>query len=88
MTALFFATLAMVFLLAYQQQNVTHGHYMQAFITPLGIAAAQYYSFGINAEAYQSGNHEAILVAWIGGGIGVVCAMYVKRRMMRSNING
>ena len=67
----FFATLCLVFLRGLQQQNVIHGNYLAATITPYFIAAAEVASVLFVVSIGWSA------IPWVGtgGAIGVVCAM-------------
>lgn len=74
---LLLATFALVFLRGMQQQNVIHGHYVWAAITPYAIAAAEVASV---VWVVQTG-WQAIPWVGTGGAMGVTLAMYVHRRM-------
>jgi len=70
-------TFAMVFLRAIQQQNVIHGHYYAAMLTSYAMAAAEVgIVTGIIAQGWPA-------VPWVGtgGAVGVVCAMWLHRRV-------
>lgn len=73
------ATFALVFLRAIQQQNVIHGHYLMAALTPYGLAVAEVASV---LWVVQTGWSS---VPWVGtgGALGVVSAMAVHRRFVR-----
>jgi len=73
------ATALLVFGRAIQQQNVIHGHYVAAALTPYLIAAGEIAVIGaIVVDGWSSW-------AWIGtgGGIGAVAAMWIHRRIRR-----
>lgn len=73
------ATFALVFLRAWQQQNVIHGHYVMAAITPYAIAVAEVASvLWVVSVGWSS-------IPWVGtgGAMGVVSAMYVHRRFRK-----
>jgi len=73
---LLFATFALVFLRAIQQQNVIHGHYVMAALTPYALAVAEVASvLWVVSTGWAS-------VPWVGtgGALGVVSAMAVHRR--------
>ena len=72
------ATAAMVFLLAFQQQNVTGGHYWLAIVTSCAIAAAQFAVIKIAASSAW------VDIAWMaaGGAVGVTSAMWAHRRFV------
>ena len=74
MTAMF-ATFALVFLRAIQQQNVIHGHYVAAAITSFTMAAAEV------AVVLQVVARTWSAVPWIGAGgaLGVTAAMAAHR---------
>ena len=74
---LFISTFFTVFLLAFQQQNVIHGHYAYAAITAVLIAAAQFALFkGVIASDVTG-------VFWMGAGgaLGVTLSMLTHRKM-------
>ena len=74
---LLIATFFTVFLLAFQQQNVIHGHYWYAAGTSVAIALAQYTMiFSVS----HGGNW---ILMGLGGAIGVTCSMYTHRRIFR-----
>jgi hypothetical protein len=81
---LFTATLAMVFLMAFQQQNVIGGHYVPAFFTSYSIAVAQYFLY----NAIVVSDYWGILQMGTGGTIGVLSSMYLHRRWRSSVKNG
>ena len=69
------ATALLVFGRAVQQQNVIHGHYLAAALTPFLIAAGEIAVVGvIVVDGWASW-------PWIGmgGGIGAITAMWVHR---------
>lgn len=77
--SLLFATTCLVFLRAWQQQNVIHGHYWMAAITSYGLAIADItLLLGIVATGWPA-------VPWVGtgGAIGVTLAMTTHRRMRK-----
>lgn len=80
MMVLFFSTLALVFLLGMQQQNVTHGHHGWSFITSLPIAMA---NVAFVKLAGVASFWEAVLPMWIGGALGASLSMVVHRRFIR-----
>ena len=67
------ATFMLVFTRAIQQQNVIHGHYIAAAITPYVIACAEVASVLLVVQTGWSA------IPWVGtgGAIGVVSAMYL-----------
>jgi hypothetical protein len=74
------ATAALVFLRGLQQQNVIHGNYIAAAITPFAIAAAEVASvLWVVSAGWPA-------VPWVGGGgaIGVTAAMWAHRRWRRA----
>jgi len=73
--AAFAGTLLLVFGRAIQQQNVIHGHYVAAALTPMLIAAGEIAIVGaIVLDGWSSW-------PWIsaGGGLGAITAMAVHR---------
>lgn len=72
------ATFALVFLRAIQQQNVIHGKYWMAAITPYAIACAEV------ATVLWVVNIGWPAIPWVGtgGALGVTSAMYVHRRWL------
>jgi uncharacterized membrane protein len=76
---LFICTLAMVFLMAFQQQNVIHGHYKTAAVTSFLIGLAQFSLYkGVIVADYWG-----ILEMGTGGAIGVTASMFLHRYMRR-----
>lgn len=78
---LMIATFALVFLRGIQQQNVIHGNYIAAAITPFGIAAAEVATvLWVVSIGWPS-------VPWVGtgGALGVISAMIFHRRFFRKN---
>jgi len=73
------ATFGLVFLRALQQQNVIHGQYMLAAVTPYAIAIAEVASV---LWVVQTGWSS---IPWVGtgGALGVTSAMYLHRRVFR-----
>jgi hypothetical protein len=73
------ATAALVFLRGLQQQNVIHGHYIAAALMPFLIAAAEV------ASVLWVVNAGWMAVPWVGAGgaVGVTCAMYLHRSVIR-----
>jgi len=79
MIALTFAAFAVVFLRAWQQQNVIHGLYWWAAGTSYWIALADAaLVLGVVAKGFP-----AVPFIGTGGALGVVSAMYLHRRMKR-----
>lgn len=78
MITAFLATFALVFLKAWQQQNVIGGHYLNAAATSYGMAFAE---VGVVLSVVDYGWSAAI---WIGtgGAIGVTAAMASHRKIM------
>lgn len=73
------ATFALVFLRAIQQQNVIHGHYVAATVTPYALAIAEVASvLWVVSTGWAS-------IPWVGtgGAAGVVSAMILHRRFFR-----
>ena len=78
--SLLIATAALVFLRAIQQQNVIHGNYIMAALTPYALAVAEVASVLWVVQAGWPA------VPWVGtgGAIGVTSAMWLHRRMRRN----
>ena len=76
---IFAATFALVFLRAIQQQNVIHGQYWLAAVTPYAIAVAEVASV---VWVVQTG---WAAIPWVGtgGALGVTSAMWIHRKHMR-----
>lgn len=73
----FLATACLVFLRAIQQQNVIHGNYIAAAITPYAIACAEVASvLYVVAIGWPS-----IPYVGTGGAVGVIAGMAVHRRL-------
>ena len=71
------ATFALVFLRGIQQQNVIHGHYFWAAITPYAIAMAEVaFVLWVVDLGWSS-------VPWVGtgGAMGVTLAMFTHRKI-------
>ena len=76
---LFISTFFAVFLLAFQQQNVVHGHYKSAAGTAFLIAIAQFAMFkGVIAASWIG-----VLEMGFGGALGVTASMFVHRKLLR-----
>lgn len=76
---LLLATFALVFLRAIQQQNVIHGQYLLAAVTPYAIAVAEVATvLWVVSVGWAS-------IPWVGtgGAIGVTLAMFVHRKFRR-----
>ncbi len=74
---IFAATLFLVFLRAVQQQNVIHGNYIAAAITPYAIAVAE-----VASVLYVvSIGWDAIPYVGTGGAIGVTLGMFAHRKV-------
>lgn len=71
------ATFMLVFLRGIQQQNVIHGHYMAAALTPYLIAIAEVASVLLVVDTGWG----AIPYVGTGGAVGIVCSMWVHRRV-------
>jgi hypothetical protein len=77
MPELLASTAALVFLRAIQQQNVIHGNYILAAITPFAIATAEVASIvWIVDRGWPA-------IPWVGAGgaIGVTAGMWIYRRL-------
>ena len=73
------ATFLLVFLRAWQQQNVIHGWYFWAVITSYGLALADVLVV-IGVVKYGL---SAIPFVGTGGALGVVCAMKLHRKIRK-----
>ena len=73
------ATFGLVFLRAIQQQNVIHGHYIWAAITPYAIACAEVVSVILIVDT----GFAAIPWVGTGGAAGVVSAMFFHKSVIR-----
>lgn len=75
--AIFCATFWLVFLRGIQQQNVIHGHYMLAALTPYLIAIGEVASVLFVVDTGWSA------IPWVGtgGAIGITFSMYLHRRV-------
>lgn len=71
-----FATFLLVSLRAWQQQNVVHGHYVNATITSYAMALA---NVAVVLGVVHTG-WPAIPWMGTGGALGVITAMYAHRR--------
>ena len=77
------ATMLLVFGRAIQQQNVQHGHYLAAFLTPAVIAAGEIAVVG----AIVVGGWAAWPWISIGGGIGATAAMWAHGKARHITLN-
>ena len=73
------STFALVFLRAIQQQNVIHGNYVMAAITPFAIAAAEVLTVIWMVDIGPS----SIPMVGAGGACGVILAMALHRKIRR-----
>ena len=79
MIALALATFLLIFLRAWQQQNVQHIYYWWAAITSYGLAAADVMVvLGVVNYGY-----DAIPYIGTGGAIGVVSSMWLHKRIRK-----
>ena len=78
---LFFIGFVSIFLLGFQQQNVTGGHYKLAFFNSMLIALSQ---FTLYREAVASEYIDVLYLA-LGGAIGITLSMYIHRRWRKKN---
>lgn len=74
-----YPTFMLVFLRAIQQQNVMHGNYMAAALTPFLIACAEVASVLLVVQTGWG----SIPMVGAGGSLGVVSAMFVHGRWFR-----
>lgn len=72
---IFIATFALVFLRGIQQQNVIHGHYILAALTPYLIACGEVASVLFVVDL----GWPAIPYVGTGGALGIVSSMYLHR---------
>jgi hypothetical protein len=73
------ATFLLVFLRAWQQQNVTHGYYWWAFITSYGLALADV----LVVMGVVKHGLAAVPFVGTGGAVGVICAMLLHRKIRK-----
>ena len=76
---IFIATFLTVYLLAFQQQNVIHGHYWLAAMTSFVIAAAQFAMI----QAVATGQTIDFILMGAGGSMGVTLSMFTHRRWIK-----
>ena len=76
---LLIATFLTVFLLAFQQQNVTHGHYALAAGTSFLIATAQFAMI----RGVSTGAPDDFILMGLGGAAGVTSSMLAHRRWVK-----
>ena len=74
-----FATFLLVFLRGIQQQNVIHGHYLTAAITPFAIAAAE---VAMILWVVDIG-WPAVPYVGLGGSLGITSSMYVHKKVFK-----
>ena len=73
---IFLATCLLVFMRGIQQQNVIHGNYKLAFVTPYLIACGEVASVLLVVSTGWS----SIPFVGTGGAVGIVLSMYVHKR--------
>lgn len=78
---LFFIGFVSIFLLGFQQQNVTGGHYKMAFFNSMLIALSQ---FTLYREAVAS-DYSGVIYLAFGGAIGITSSMYIHRKWRFNN---
>lgn len=78
--ALFASAFCVVFLLGFQQKNVHGEHYVAAVVTSFGIGIAQIFLWRLVPDATGS----QIIATLCGGPSGIVAAMYLHPRIMKS----
>ncbi len=76
---LFISSFFTVYLLAFQQQNVTQGHYGLAAITSMAIAAAQFFMI----KAVSTGQWHELFIMGLGGSIGVTLSMLTHKKWIK-----
>ena len=74
------ATFCLVFLRAIQQQNVIHGHYIMAAVTPFLMAAAE---VAVILWVVSNG-WSSVPYIGIGGALGVTAAMYTHNKIFNN----
>ncbi len=76
---LFISSFFTVYLLAFQQQNVTHDHYGLAAVTSFAIAAAQFFMI----KAVSNGAWHELFLMGIGGALGVTLSMFTHKKLIK-----
>jgi len=79
---LFFTTFIGVFLLGWQQQNVTHLNYKLAALTSMCIALTQFLMF----KAVMVSDYIGVLYMGVGGSMGITLSMYLHSRWRKGNV--
>ena len=77
--ALFLSAFFTVFLLGFQQKNVSGEHYLAAIVTSFGIGGAQIFLWRLVPDA----NAGQIVATLAGGPVGIVMAMWLHPLLMR-----
>ena len=77
---LFLIGFVSIFLLGFQQQNVTGGHYKMAFFNSMLISLSQ---FTLYRVAVASAAVDVVYLA-LGGAIGVTLSMYTHRKWRKN----
>lgn len=74
-----FVTFISIFMLGFQQQNVTHGHYWMAAGTSFMIALSQFalYKMAVAGDIYDA------LLMGVGGAAGITASMASHRRIRK-----
>ena len=75
---LFISSFFTVYLLAFQQQNVTHGNYGLAAVTSFAIATAQFFMI----KAVSTGQWHELILMGIGGALGVTLSMLTHKKLV------
>ncbi|MGD2118088.1 MAG: hypothetical protein PVG66_07005 [Chromatiales bacterium] len=76
---LFISSYLTVFLLVFQQQNVTHRRYLWATTTSIAITVSQF----VLIKSVTASNSWEILFMACGGVLGVLSSMYLHPRLMK-----
>ena len=77
-----FTTFLMVFLLAFQTQNVMHKLYFNAAMTSMAIAVAQF----VTIREVISGEWWSVLGMGIGGACGVTLSIFIHTKYIRKEV--
>lgn len=80
------ANFGFIFLKAFQQLNVTKGHYWWVVPTSFAMAIGEVYV--VFNVAQQGFTLSTVLSCGLGGGLGAICSMFVHKKLVGVKKNG
>lgn len=81
---IFLANFGFIFLKAFQQLNVTKGHYGWVMPTSMVMATAEV--FVIFSVASSGFSPTTVLSCGLGGGLGAMASMYIHKKIVGGNL--